>query len=645
MPISDKAKKILSEKEFVETQRARGLAQGASFYAADELEALYKSVAPEALGGEEGSYKEIRDKIRSAYKRYQEAYPVESLSAELAGSVPLAWLPFIGQANYIDKSLKLKTAIEMAKRGLAEGIVSGYGSSEQESLSEQLGDVGTSGVIGAVSSPIIGKIGEKISTGFGAALDFLRKKIGSRPSDKAVSELQRYAEGTGKSYSEIFDDIESGRILAEDPSLVGVVRAIKSKGSEKAGSSGARIIESLSERVGRKADEASRIVEGVLSPGTSARNVYKEVRQQGELLDKISGRAYKSIFEKNKNLDPKISSELNEILKRFPDVRDELQSYYQKSGKNFVPLFITKPNGEVDLFRVPSLEDAEIAYRLLRDQASALYDNSKGTLAGTYRESATNLKTLLDDKYEDLKNVRSLVAGRKSAKDAFDFGKKAFGMSADEVEFEYEMLLKNNPASAKAFKQGVLSAFRNKMKRSKNVAGRSADPDVQEGAILKIVAGDEYESVMETALRNAGLSKQAYDKIVHGSQTAPELAARASIGSGRMSMAEMASIAQGNPIALLNMVSAKLAKSVEADSSLSPQDYKKITDVLLSEDPKFVLNVLNDDISLGNIKKKLAPYASGIVRGAEQATRLQAQTKGTEEVRAYYNGGLFGLIP
>lgn len=622
-----------------EPQRIRQIFQGLSLNTADEIEAFLRTGS---IGGED--YKKVRDEIREKIKAYQTTNPKEAFAYEIGGAVVPTIAAALVPGGQAISAARTANLVRMGGRGLAEGAMTGYGASEEETIQGQLGDAATGGAVGAISNPLLNVAGKKVVSGVGNFVDSFRQKFGVRPSDAAVSELQRIAEGTGKSLNQIIQDIDEGRILAEDPSLVGVVRAIKSKGSEKSGDSGARIIETLTDRASGQASKAGIVTESVLDPGKVGRNVYKRMMQEDDAIKRLEGEGYKKVFGTHKELNPLIAGDVEEILKRFPEVRKELQSYYQESGQRIVPLFVGRESGEIEFARMPSLEDAEVAYRLLRDKAGDLYSSGSGTRAENYKNAAASIKNMLDDNYGDLKQVRLLAASRRSAQDAFKDGSKAFGRNADEIEFEYEMLLSQNPEAAKAFKSGVLHSFRNKMKRSVSVSGRAADPDRQEGAILKIVAGDDYTKVLQSALKNAGASQEAMQKIVYNSQTAAELAARQSIGSGKISMAEMASIASGNPAALMAMVSAKLAKSFEKDANLTPKDYKKITDVLLSEDSAFVNKMINDEVSLGDIKKKVLPYVDLAVKAGERGARYEAATGGTEFSRDAYKGGLFGLL-
>jgi hypothetical protein len=225
---------------------------------------------------------------------------------------------------------------------------------------------------------------------------------------------------------------------------------------------------------------------------------------------------------------------------------------------------------------------------------------------------------MLDMKYPELKDVRKEAAKRLGAKDAFAEGRKAFGRDADEVEFEFNAM---TPEAQKNYRAGVLAAFKNKMRRSPTAAGRASEPSRQEGAILKIVAGPRYEEALQKPLEIAGEAAEAKSRILYGSMTAPEAAAEKAIGSGQIGMGEIMQAFGGDPLAMASIIGKKLQGSMP---QLSPKDYEAVTKVLLSEDPNFVGKMLRDEVSMGDIKKKIEP----ILRIAGEAGRAGATRVG-----------------
>jgi hypothetical protein len=633
----------------VESQRIRTFGQGLLFGFGDELEAAARS----AFTGRD--YNEVRDEIRQKIKAYQDANPGEALTMEVLGSIaPTAAAFLIPGAQPAAAAQAARTATSLGRLAAREagmGAITGVGTSEQESLSGMATDAAIGGATSAVLAPIT-RIGTERLGGLASDVtNWIRTNAGSRPSQAAFAEIQRLAEGTGKTVDEIVQDIADGKIMAENRTLAAAVRAIRSKG-DRAGSSPATITEGLIERRGRTGDVASQAVEKELGiTGASSRNVFEAINAEDEALEALEKSGYKAVFGANRELAPELATDLREILKKYPNIQAELNQYYRESG-SLVPLF----KGDTgELARMPSLEDAEIAYRLLRDEAGALYQTGKGTRAGSYKTDAKSLKNKLDSAYPDLAETRAVAASRRSAKDAFADGRKAFGKDADEVQFEFDQLSKANPEAAKAYQAGVLAAFRNKMRRSQTVAGRAADPDRQEGAILKAVMGDAYEipqsrqvgdavrvTSPQTELATAGESAEAVQRIIYNSMTAPEAAATKAFGSG-IQMSDLLMAYGGNPLAITAIVGQKIARSLNSSELLTPKDYEKITDILMSEDPDLVRRVLEDKIAMGDIIAPIKKVAPAIGDALEKSIRFQGAQESVE-VRNPILGSL-GISP
>jgi len=633
----------------VESQKLRTFAQGLSFGFGDELEAVARS----AFTGRD--YNEVRDEIRQKIKSYQDANPGEALTMEVLGSIaPTAAAFLIPGAQPAAAAQASRTATSLGRLATREagmGALTGVGISEEESLGGMAQDALIGGTTSAVLAPIARVGTERIGSIGSDVFDWIRSNVGERPSQAAFAEIQRLAEGTGKTVDEIVQDIADGKIMAENRTLAAAVRAIRSKG-DRAGTSAGTITEGLMERRGRTADVASQAVEKELGvTGASSRNVFQAINAEDEALEALERSGYKAVFGANRELAPELATDLREILKKYPNIQSELNQYYRESG-SLVPLF----KGDTgELARMPSLEDAEIAYRLLRDEAGALYQTGKGTRAGSYKVDAKSLKNKLDSAYPDLAETRAVAASRRSAKDAFADGRKAFGKDADEVQFEFDQLSRANPEAAKAYQAGVLAAFRNKMRRSQSVAGRAADPDRQEGAILKAVMGDAYEMPQirqagdaarvtspQTELATAGESAEAVQRIIFNSMTAPEQAASKAFGSG-VNMSDLLMAYSANPLAITAIVGQKIARSMDSSEILTPKDYEKITEILMSEDPDLVRRVLEDKVAMGDIIAPIKKIAPSIGNAIEKGIRFQGAQESVELRNPIL--GSFGISP
>lgn len=615
----------------VESQRLRTAASGLLLGWADELEAGIRSALLE-----DRPYEEIRDEIRSKVKAYQEANPGEALTLEVLGAAAPTAAAFLipgGQPAAAANAARLTGGMaSLAKRGFAEGAVTAAGQSEADTALGVAADTGVGGVTGAVISPVVGAAGKAVAGKAGDVMNWLRTNVGSRPSDAAMAELQRLAAGTGKSVDEIVQDIADGKILAENRTLAAAVRAIKSKGPQEAGTAPSTIDETLRRRSQETGERAMAASEEALMPGASTRNVFESINASDEVLKAAERRGYRDVFRANTEVDTGVASALQKLGQRFPKLADELNEYYSENA--LVPLFKKNADGSLELARIPSLEDSEIFYRLMRDEGAARWSAGKGKTAEPLTNAAAAWKRMLDMKYPDLKTVRREASERMSGAEAFKAGRKAFGMDADELEFEFSAL---SPQAKEQFKAGVLAAWKNKLRRSGTAAARGADTSRQEGSVLKIVLGDKYEEVLRKELEVAGESAEAVNRILYGSMTAPQAAAEKAIGSGQIGMADIMAAYSMDPIALTAVVGKALQKNAP---QLRPSDYERITQVLLSENPEFVRRMLNDQVSLGDATKVIE---AALATGAE-ATRRAATVTGAGSASQAVSPGTQSLV-
>ena len=631
--------KFLEENQpKVESQKLRAAASGLFMGWADELEAGVRAAV-----FEDRPYEEIRDEIRSKVEAYQEANPGESLSFEALGAVAPTALMFLvpgGQAAGATNVSRIAgPAMKLLQRGSIEGGITGAGESKAESVLGVAGDAATGAATGAVVSPIVGKAGNVIVGGGSKVMNWMRQNLGGRPSDAAMAELKRLADSTGKSVDDIVQDIADGKILAENRSLAAAVRAIKSKGPEEAGTAPSVIEETLRARQKETTGAATEAAQSALFPGASTRNVFESIDAMDQSLKAAEKRGYRDVFRANPNVDDGTAQAFEKLAKRFPDLTKELDQFYKEN--NLVPLFKRNTDGSLEMVRIPSLEDSEIFYRLMRDEGAARWSAGKGKTAEPLTNAAASWKRMLDIKYPDLKQVRADAAQRLSGTEAFKQGRKAFSMDADALQFEFQAM---SPEAQDQFRAGVLAAWKNKVRRSPAVQARGADVDRQEGAVLKIVLGDNFESILQKRLEIAGENAEAVNRILYGSMTAPQQAAEKAIGAGQISLAEVSEAISLNPIAIAGVVSKSLKSELP---NLKPADYQKIADILVSTDPDVVRKVLNDTMAGGELadlaQRILATGAEGARRAAtvtSSGATSQAVSPGVQSLIDMATGGM-----
>lgn len=588
----------------VESQKFRTAMQGATYNFADEIEAAVRSVLPESLGG--GEYEAIRNELRQKLSAYKEANPAEALSYELAGAL----VPAIGMMAV--PGLQGGGALRLGTIAGAEGLGSYFGQLDEVDDATAL-DAGLATGISAVGGPLAQKGLSAAGAGGSKLIKFVRGRFGDAPATAVQSELRRLAEATGQSVDEVIQDVMDGRIMAENKTLQSSVRALRSQG----GGAAREITEQLPAR--RQATRAAAM-EGMqegLAPGMSG-NVIKAMKATDEELGRLEREAYKAVFGGIPNVNTALAREMESILGRFPDARAAMGRIYRK--RNTVPLWDEERN---ILRRMPNLEDAEILRRLIDDEASVLFRGGSGTEGAATADIANAFRKMLDDAYPDVRSVRADAAVRREMRDQFAAGQKALSMNADALDVAFDEVKGKGDAAVRAFRAGVMDAIRNAARRRPALMGRLADPERQEGAVLRVVFPDEGVEQIQKRLEIAEGSQDLYGKVFQNSMTAPEQAARSLMGTGDISAFEMREMLTGNPAALISGLGKMISNAMP---QMSDADRTSVARVLLSDDPQLVMRALTDNTQLDKLLAKIQQIVNAGAAGAR--TGVAQQTGG-----------------
>jgi len=606
-----------------EKEKRRAFAQGVTFGFGEELEAAGRA----ALGAigiteDDRGYTAIRDELREKLEAYRQAYPGEAITAEIAGAFVPSLLTLGAGAALSAGTTGARlapTVGRVALIGAGEGGLAAAGFSEREGL-EALQDVPGGAVTGAAFSAVTAPAGDLFKR-------FASRMLGERPATRVQAELQRLADSTGKTVDEIVADLMEGRLMSENRTLMATLRAYKSQ----MGEAGAKITERLPARRRETREAAVAGLQAGLTPRMTDRNVMRAMQASDDELIDLERAGYREAFETVPEVTPEIARNLEGILQRFGPARTELQQIYAESDR-LVPLFAEDATGRITLSRIPTLEDAEIIRRTLRDEASSLYQAGKGTRAEGFADTEKALKAQLDQVYPGLGEVRALAASRRTVTDQFEEGRKALGKDADEVEILFSRLAESSPDAAEAYRAGVMAAINNRMRRSPAIMGRLADPDRQEGAILRAVFPEENIEDVARRLQTAGRAYETEQQVLFGSQTAPQQAAVSQIGT-RMSAEDMLRMSQLDPIAIMQQAGRIVS---QAAPQLSERERKRVVNVLLSEDPDLVRRALTERDALG----KLYDRTAQIVKSAGFAARGAA----VQQIAPTVGGATGGLL-
>lgn len=591
-----------------EPQRIRTMAQGATLGFADEIEALVRSAVPSGP-----QYEDVRNEIRAKLSAYKQQNPEAALTYELAGAL----VPSLAMmATGIGAPSGAASLSRIAGTGALEGALYGYGASESPESAGAETVIG--GATGAVAGPAL-QLGLRGGADVASKLiNFVREKIGEKPATAVQAELQRLREQTGKSVEEIIADLQAGRLMSDNRTLMIALKNIVSEGGE----SGRSVLERTQARAGETRQQAMQGLQRELAPEMDP-NVLRSVRQTDEQLKAAEREAYGSVFGANQIVPESVANEMLRAAQAMPDLAEELMTRYRAEGK-IVPPFKIAENGELQFVRAPSLEDAEIMRRTLNDRATSLYRGGQGTMGEVVSQIEKNLRRNIDELSPQLQAVRQTAAQTRTGRDAFEAGRKSLSMNVDELELLMESF---TPEASRSFRAGLMDAIRNKVRRQGTTLANLADEDKQFGQVLRTVMGNQDITQLSRQLGLAGETAEIAQKMptTAGSPTAPLTQERARAGM-RGSMQDVGRVMAGDPTIVVDMLDRFLRRD---RPQLTDQQRMQVVEVLFSRDPEMVRRALTNETALSELAARAGQIADALVSGGRTAGTIQATQEST----------------
>lgn len=614
-----------------ESQKLRSAMQGFTFGFADEIEALARSAVPGSP-----NYETIRNELRNKLRSYQEANPGAALSMEVLGAaIPtaVAVLTGVGGAPAVSaqSARMVPTLAKAAKFGAVEGGIAGYGTGEK-GIIEDIARIPGGAAVGAVAGAGTTAALRPAGAIFNNLINYGRTKFGDKAASVVDTEIRRLADATGLPPDEIVQRVADGTLMSENETLLATVRAYRSRPGEAS----SIISRELPLRRIQTRQEAMDALQRGLAPNAGpSNNIYRAMRMSEDEFKRNESSAYNQIFEQKKEISLDTIDAMTEAMVRTPDARTRLDEVYKARG-NLVPFYKIDDAGKIKIVRAPTLEDAEIVRRAVAESVDDAFRTGRKSVGESLKDVENNLRTRLNVESPELEATRANWRQINVARDSFEKGRKIIGRNADEVEDEF-LRLKDlgNVEAIRAYRAGAMDAIRNRARRSPGLMSNLADPERQEGAILRIVfPEDEVQGVIDLAGR-AGRAQRAEQVVMQGSMTAPEQAAGAQIGS-RFSMEEAARVVQGDPLAMVS-AGVKMARSLVPE--MTDQQRAQVVSVLLSDDPDIVRRALFDDTAFAEFQRQIMRLGGAAAEGTRRGMSIQAG-----EVGGQISGGLLNNI-
>lgn len=608
------------------TQRARAAAQGLTLGFADEaLAALSGAGSFLTGGGYTDAYNKTLADERAKLEQYRKAYPYSSLGWEAGGAVApmlgaMALAPFTGGTSAAATAPTagrlaaltagaLRGGVQGAKYGAAYGFGSGEGG-----FADRAANAGVQGILGGALGGALGAAGSALKTTVVDGLvNWIRNKTGDRMAGAVSREIQRLAEEGGLTPDEVIQGVSQGRIMAENRTLESMIRRFYAEG----GPAGAEIKRALTARPGETRALAEGEVQGALgSPGNPLAN-----RRASEALTReAENAAYEAAFRPSGVELPasgEIVAAMKVIASRAPAaLKGAAEVARVQYGVK--PFFTEAADGTIRFAREPTLREAELIYRSLRDQKGAAYTSGQGTLGAALDELATGFKNQIDEAYPPLAEARAAAANVRNARDAFKAGQEATRRSPDELALIIQDIEGLGPDAMAAFREGLLTSIRAGLAKPSAAPGllrTLADEATGPGTALRLALPPGTAPKVTQRLTNAAEAQRAYSKIIEGSQTAQTTMAPA-VGGAVNAAQEVASGMQGDLMAWARLIG-NLAGNVEP--RLTDAQRLEVARIVVSKDPALVTRALKDNSMIGQLQALTAQAVDKVVGGGTRA--------------------------
>ena len=609
--------------------RLRSLLQGLSLGTSDEIEAFLSSKFTDA------DYEQALNVARNSLADFAKSNPYQSMAMEGIGAViPML---FTGGLGAVGSGARLAN---VARTGAASGAAYGFGTGEG-GFTERAKRVPGGAAIGAAGAVV----GDRAIKFGGDALKALGKQakllVGRRGENIVNNEVQRLVARTGKSESEVIQDLVDGKILSENETLNAAMKALRSQPG------GEDITLAAQTRPGETRNIAMRQVDEALGGDGTSATARMEARK--EAIKTEQGAMYEPF--KTQQAPDVVDDAMINAVNRLPGVGKPIQKVQEVRAGEIDPMtgelykdVITKvtdadeakklgiAKGKFTLNKKPSVEEIEMIRRGADAITTKEFSKPGGGFVGAeYDKVAKELRDLMDVNLPALASTRAQAKAMNLEKDAFKFGEEALSGKPGEKMIQLNKLLKRRDdaieaiknknlqgdeldaalagadAELNAYRTGFLATLQNKFvgKQKASMMKDLGDIDGHTAQVLdKILPEETVESVFKK-LEVANESKKASDRILSGSPTTEGINETKMFGrDGLLSRAAMTAMNPvNNPGMLIGQVGSALANKF--GRGLTEAENRQLAKILTTTDPAILQRALVDDGALAKIGQML----------------------------------------
>ena len=649
--IRDEFDPLMVEKP---SQLGRFAAQGATFGFADEIEAMAQSMFDQDV-----DYTTARNEIRRKMAEYAEENGGKALAAEFAGAIPgtiaaifggpTSWTAALANITRMAKTGKslfkagetTKSIVNAAnKSGLA---TMGYsiGANEKEmfgedaNLSGYVEDAASGYGFGATLGGGIAALAKVFSPIVVKQIEKMRK--GTDGMSKAVrKELQRMVEKTGLTEEQIIKKVADGEIIAENETLKEWIK--QTMRMSDSGLPQKTLMDTMTGTPNTPAilNDAGEVIEeatkGTPSRGKVTADQLKDTMQQSigqgsgdvnlmklHLLKdnefrQVERVKYDKIFkENNVELDNATTGQVLRTIESFEDGAKDINAMFKANG-NLVPFYKIQSNGSIKLVRQPTVQDAELIYRSIRDKTDELYRSGKGNLAKAFQNVQDDLKAQLDIFSPELQAVRLEAYQLRVARDGYDYGQKLLTQKPEDLAMVLERH-SDVPNFMQSLRDGFLVTLKNK-DQAANFRKIADDRTNLQKIIYSIFPEEDVDMIINKAnIASQANAAQGYLSGQAGSPTNP-------MQMMAQDIAQNSAVSGGD----VSQVIRPLYKMLN-DASIPEAQAMQIVETITQTNPDLVRNALVDANAMNALQKLVDAF---IMQIGDKGGEAFAKVKGTD---------------
>ena len=503
-----------------------------------------------------------------------------------------AFLPVLATLPFSSATAPLSFG-RLAVYGGATGLATAVG--DQPSFGDMNPvEIGIETAISTVASPTLAKA---VNVGGTAVKKAFEKTggLGKRVEDK----LMEVVEASGETKQSIIDAVLAGKTIPEISDQMALnIRTVYAKSPE----AGKIISDSVEKRFIDKPKIVTDKIQKGLSKDAPEGNVLQQFTMSEKAFTQAESKAYNEVFEKFKDLNnPEVDNLVLSIVNRINPKELTKDVNLINTMKGLPSVFKKNKDGTFELTRNLSLEEAENAYRVIRDFGQKLTKKDNKTRVATgVKELAEELKNKLDDVSPELKATRANYRIIKASRDEFDEGSSLLGNSPDKVEVILNQKftqLQNQPELLQAFREGVANNIRAKIAQRGGkpaLIRRIANPDSQEYKILqRLFPDDEFTNLMNDV--NVAMGAMTSKNVIKGGSITATALGRQDAVKPTLSKTDALELGLaatgGNIFAITRLMKFFFPNKV---ANLSDTEMQKLAQLIINEDAELLQNAVTN---------------------------------------------------